>query len=199
MYIQWLVHGVPDAPKATPHITARAKEILQESESRNDWDAGVEVARQYDPERVDKLPRNDWYRLRRFIEVALALKERENRGSGEQQQQEQVDDTVETASVHSTDSTSSLTNERKNLLEGLDVRCFFLTESREDLCRTIDERCEQMLWNGLVQEVAGLLREGKLLPEHTVSKAIGYRQTIDYLAQRGLEDRDARAFNAYIE
>ena len=41
-----------------------------------------------------------------------------------------------------------ITGERKKSLDGLDVRCFFMYEDRDDLYHTIDSRCEDMLANG---------------------------------------------------
>ena len=33
--------------------------------------------RKYDPVRADKLARNDWYRMRRYLEIALSLRDAE--------------------------------------------------------------------------------------------------------------------------
>jgi hypothetical protein len=33
--------------------------------------------RKYDPIRADKLVRNDWYRMRRYLEIALSLRDAE--------------------------------------------------------------------------------------------------------------------------
>ena len=41
-----------------------------------------------------------------------------------------------------------LLGERTIVLPGLDLRCFFLSEERDELYHCIDSRCEDMLFNG---------------------------------------------------
>ncbi len=200
MWIQWLVHGIPDAPKATPELTKRAKDMLREAEEGGNWYAGVAIARPFDPVRVDQLPMNDWYRLRRVIEIGLALQDRDTEKQSSSEKTSAAEKAVGSTSESDTEEVSAvLTNERHNLLQGLDVRCFFLSESREELCRTIDDRCEQMLRAGLVQEVCNLFTSGVLRPEYTVSRAIGYRQTLEYLCQRDLGDGDVTSLAKFAE
>ena len=192
MWLQWLVQGTPDAPKAEPHIIARVDDMLrpfdQEDKEGPDWSTAAAILEEHDPVRFKTLSRNDWYRLRRYLEVALSVQE------------------------NSGDNSKTLENVRVPNLPGLDLRCFFLSEDREQLYRCIDARCEQMLHMGLVQEVAELVKSETLTPATSVSKAIGYRQTIDYMAKRiamqeqqrvhgtelGLEV-DLKTFGEYIE
>ncbi len=61
-----------------------------------------------------------------------------------------------------------------------DVRCWFLYRSREYLYSRIEARCDAMLKEGLLDEVLHLEKEG-LLENISASKAIGYRQCLDYL------------------
>ena len=181
MWIQWLVHGMPDAPKADPSIVRQAEALLKEASDAGDWDAGVEVLRQLDPVRVATLGRNDWYRLHRYLEVALSLRSKPSSGVGGGDGSE----AVAASSGEGVDGTgggpSQVTGERVKLLSELDVRCFFLSESREQLYRCIDSRCQEMLKTGLVNEVANLLLEERLTPAAVPARAIGYRQTIEYL------------------
>ena len=95
MWLQWLVYGIPDAPKATERVAEEAAELLLESETQGDWEAAMQIIRlgqvkysasaiapmatirKYDPVRADKLARNDWYRMRRYLEIALSLRDAE--------------------------------------------------------------------------------------------------------------------------
>lgn len=194
MWVQWLVHGKPDAPEATTEITEQARAMLNEAENDRDWYAAVEIVREYDRVRIDKLAKNDWYRLRRYLEVGLSFRQA---GNEDRNVADYGDDTHD---VHISDTQFSPTGVRTPVLSGLDVRCFFVGEEREDLYRTIDDRCEDMLRGGLLQEVNSLLQTDILLPEYKVSKAIGYRQTLDYLLdRRQRQDGDVKTFQKYVQ
>ena len=43
MWIQWLVHGMPDAPKANAEVIKRAEEMLRSYQENNDWEGAVAV------------------------------------------------------------------------------------------------------------------------------------------------------------
>lgn len=181
MWIQWLVHGIPDAPKADGETVLEVNAMLKEHECEGDWNTAVKLLAEYDPNRAYQIGKNDWYRLHRFLEVAVSM--RKNRG------------------INSTDEKAeffSLTGQRTPLLSHLDLRCFFLSEDREQLYRCIDMRCEDMLRMGLFEEVTQLILDGTLTPETPSARAIGYRQTIDYLCNPRWEALSIPAFNAYV-
>lgn len=60
------------------------------------------------------------------------------------------------------------------------MHCWFLYRARPELYSRIETRCDAMLQEGLVDEVSQLLKSG-LLENPSASKAIGYRQVLDYL------------------
>jgi tRNA dimethylallyltransferase len=191
MWVQWLVHGKPDAPEATTEITEQARTMLNNAETERDWYAAVEIVREYDPVRIDKLAKNDWYRLRRYLEVGLSVQRNGNSGRNTSDYEDDSDSLLDS---------DPLTGVRSPMLNGLDVRCFFIGEKREDLYLTIDDRCEDMLRGGLLQEVASLLQTDTLMPEHKVSKAIGYRQSLDFLLdRRQRKDGDVSAFQKFVK
>jgi tRNA dimethylallyltransferase len=64
-----------------------------------------------------------------------------------------------------------------------EVRATELVREMDDLVQRIDQRVQQMLRAGLVEEVRGLLSRG-LKENPSAAKAIGYRETIDFLAGR---------------
>jgi len=167
MYIDWLLKGTPDAPKTSDEAISRATEMLAKFQQNDekDWPGAVEFvvtkfkADKSVVDRVGILASNDWYRLRRILEIKLCASE--------------------------TDSDDNLfTNQRKGALKelGYDVRCFFLCPTdRKTHCHVVDERCEDMLIEGLIGECCDLVLEGKINEEGQVGKAIGYRQVLSYL------------------
>ena len=64
--------------------------------------------------------------------------------------------------------------------EEYDFYCWFLYRSRENLYRRIEERCDEMLKKGLIEEVKGLIGDG-LCDNKSASQAIGYRHCLEYL------------------
>ena len=75
MYLQWLVQGTPDAPKASESIEKKAEELLKEAENGGQWEEAIKILSEYDESRANSLGKNDWYRMRRYLEVALSLEE----------------------------------------------------------------------------------------------------------------------------
>jgi len=73
-----------------------------------------------------------------------------------------------------------------------DFRLWFLHYPREILYSKIEERCDQMVENGLVEEVKEMIQRG-LLENSSASSAIGYKQTLAYLKSEGKEE-DYREF-----
>jgi tRNA A37 N6-isopentenylltransferase MiaA len=96
------------------------------------------------------------------------------------------------------ESESVVTGKRTPVLPGLDIRGFFVSEDREQLYHYIDTRCESMLKAGLFQEVTGLIEKDLLTPDSIAARAIGYRQTIDYLCRSDWKPFDAKAFDFYV-
>lgn len=61
-----------------------------------------------------------------------------------------------------------------------DFRCWFIYYPRESLYRRIEERCDRMIENGLLDEVRDLDQRGIRL-NTAAAQAIGYRQALEYL------------------
>jgi tRNA dimethylallyltransferase len=68
-----------------------------------------------------------------------------------------------------------------------DYRNWFLYYPKEILYKKVDQRCDEMIEMGLIEEVKKLLKEN-LLKNSSASQAIGYRQTIDYLNSKKTKD-----------
>jgi len=73
-----------------------------------------------------------------------------------------------------------------------EIRLTELTREKDDLDRRIDARVQEMLRAGLVDEVRRLLPLG-LKENPSAARAIGYRETIDFLEGRLAEDELAHA------
>lgn len=173
MWIEWLVRGVPDAPKPTAEVALKAEQFIAEYQKFGQWEQAIRATTQFvkNTERILKLSANDWYRLQRYIEVELSLEEYSNMPGNYDDMTSELNE----------DTGYCLTGQRANRLNEFDLRCFFLTEEREQLYRTIDERCVDMIERGLFEEVTELFINGHLNSSNMVSKSIGYRQTLNYL------------------
>ena len=192
MYLQWLVHGRPDASKPSPAAVAQAQEEMAVFQTNDDWEGAVNHVAGYGPifaQRITKLCGRDWYRLRRTLEIALSVQEQQLQGQEGSSDKRQSEVLIE----------KLFTGEREGGLEsyGYDVRCFFLCpDDRMKHTELVDERCEVMLTRGLLNETTSLRLAGQL-PE-MAARAIGYRQTLDYLEREGAKDGDDDALNEYL-
>jgi len=193
MYLQWLVHGRPDASKPSLTAVAQAQNEMTSFQSSDNWEGAVHHVASHGPifeQRIAKLCGRDWYRLRRTLEIALTAQE-------EQQQKQGLRE--DDKAKHNDIIEKLFTGERVGGLDtlGYDVRCFFLCpDDRMKHTELVDERCEIMLTRGLLDETASLYLAGEL-PE-MAARAIGYRQTLDYLEREGAKDGDEDALNEYL-
>lgn len=183
LYLRWYIYGKPAVPKASMEITSAVCSELMDLQRNGQWDAAVElVAKAGDP-KAQFLPLNNWYRLRRSLEIirssgsppsAFSLPYDSFRG--------QPDSRLSGPSV---DGTADLNNLQENPAKDLDYEfiCLFLTSPRLDLYRSIDLRCEEMLMEtgGLLSEASWLLDMGLRPNINSSTRAIGYRQAMEYL------------------
>jgi tRNA dimethylallyltransferase len=203
MYLQWLVHGRPDAIKPSAAAVTKAASVVEKFQRQEEGltdleihtnSPGVDEEKGWNgaiahtsslgtlfADRVSKLPGKDWYRLRRTLEVAYTAMDSEN----------------------SEGVIRDLYNgERQGSLEsrGYDVRCFFLCPSdRMAHTAVVDGRCEDMLCSGLLKETMELRSTGQLPDNAQHTRAIGYRQTLKYLERSEFELEDSKAFGSYLD
>lgn len=201
MYLQWLVQGSPDAEKpSSTAVEKAARQIAQFQDQLEDMNGNInedkkwEAATQYVAslgeifaERITKLAGKDWYRLQRMLEVAYTVEEKSDDAK--------FDEKNGNRSLESLYS-----GQREGSLEslGYDVRCFFLCpDDRMRHTKTMDLRCEDMICRGLIKETADLIL-AEQFPD-MAAKAIGYRQTLEYLGRDNATDDDYPAFQEYLE
>jgi tRNA dimethylallyltransferase len=196
MWIQWLVHGIPDAPKGSEEAMQLVETLIGDYDRNNDWDSAMAVLQEYDPSRAGRMMKNDWYRLRRYLAVAIDLSKNKPKGDGTEKLSTE-DTGSDNEEEKKGNEKSLLTAERTPLLPAseYDVRCFFLAEDREELYTIIDERCEQMIFAGLLKETAQLILNNTLTPAELVTKAIGYRQAINYFTSERPSEEDGTSLN----
>jgi tRNA dimethylallyltransferase len=222
MYLRWYVLGKPATTAPTPEITRAVLAELALDEW--DWDRCLARLAAHDPERAAMLHRNDWYRLRRALEVVkstggIGIGGLPLRGGAPCSRRATAAPLSATHMAAGPSSSSAwtdtapaakITTKAPDL--DVDFRCYFLSLPRVELNRRIDARCEDMVWRGLLLETAGLLRgpwaaietgtgpEAGLDAETSKAlsafRAIGYRQAIEYLQHGERTPAGLRAFLA---
>lgn len=139
------------------------------------------VVKAGDP-KAQLLAANDWYRLRRSLEII--------KSSGSPPSafevpynsfRKECDSSV--VDTHDISSPTDVVEEVKSKELDYDFTCFFLSSQRVDLYRAIDWRCEDMVSgsDGILSEARWLLDVGLLPNSNSATRAIGYRQAMEYL------------------
>ncbi|KAB1216518.1 tRNA dimethylallyltransferase 9 [Morella rubra] len=177
------MYGKPDVPKATHEIASQVYLDLADLQRDEDWDAAVQLVVKAGDPKAQFLAVNDWYRLRRSLEII--------KSSGSPPSAFRVPyDSFREQGGDITDSSHDINlsadaPEIKNLKD-LDYEfvCFFLSSRRVDLYKLIDCRCEDMLSgsDGILSEARWLLDTGLLPNSNSATRAIGYRQAMEYLS-----------------
>jgi len=199
MYLRWLIEGKPNTPPSDPEASSMAKTTLRraadeaakraERETREALDADeddafdaaslerVRVAGELagwraamrvlseagDTTASARLAPNDWYRAERALEVVKATGK------------------PVTAFEAPPDALPT---------DKYDFTCVALSSPRLTLYRRIDARVEEMVRDGVLHESASMLLAGLEPGSTPASRAIGYRQTMDFLARRAERRRD---------
>ncbi|XP_022142916.1 tRNA dimethylallyltransferase 9 isoform X2 [Momordica charantia] len=187
LYLRWFIYGKPNVPKASPDIAAEVYSELADLQRDEDWDAAVQLVVNAGDPRAQHLATNDWYRLQRSYEIIKASGSPPSAFQVPYDTFRQECGSSAASSSHVTDysvDTSVDSSEEINLKE-LDYEfiCFFLSSPRLSLYRSIDFRCEDMISgnDGILSEATWLLNSGLLPNSNSATRAIGYRQAMEYL------------------
>lgn len=165
LYLRWYIYGKPDVPKASVEVASEVSSELLRFERKGQWDDAVKYVVEAGDPRARTFPYNNWYRLRRSLEIIRSS------GSPPSAFQIPYDSYRED-------------NEEKHTKElDYDFICIFLSSPRIELYRSIDLRCEEMLMDteGILSEASWLLDIGLLPNMNSATRAIGYRQAMEYL------------------
>ncbi|KAL1821523.1 hypothetical protein DCAR_0417943 [Daucus carota subsp. sativus] len=201
LYLRWYVYGKPDVPKSSPETVAEVQAEISDLERVGDWDAAVQLVVQAGDSSAQSLPANDWYRIRRKLEI---IKSSGSPPSAFHVPYDSFREQPNSPNVDDFRSSASLKNESlgSRSPEDLDYdfSCFFLSSPRMDLYRSIDFRCEDMVSgsDGILSEAKRLLDLGLQPNSNSATRAIGYRNAMEYLLhckeQGGSSTRDFYAF-----
>ncbi|KAJ0963938.1 hypothetical protein J5N97_029060 [Dioscorea zingiberensis] len=178
LYLRWYMYGKPDVPKSSMEISSEVFSELMHLQERGKWDEAVELVVNAGDPRARSVPYNNWYRLRRSLEIV--------RSSG----------SPPSSFTVPYDAFREQVEMNGGVVKDLDYDfiCLFLSGPRIDLYRAIDLRCEEMLMEteGLLSEASWLLDIGLRPSTNSATRAIGYRQAMEYL----LSCRDAKSCSA---
>ncbi|KAJ4775524.1 tRNA dimethylallyltransferase [Rhynchospora pubera] len=168
LYLRWFLYGKPGVPKARLDIVAAVWAEMEDFQRNGDWCEGVEHVVQAGDPSARTLPVNDWYRLRRKLEIIRSA------GAPPSAFPIPYDE------LRNQDPSTDL--EVKDL--DYEFICIFLSMPRVELYRSIDLRCEEMVRNpdGLLSEASWLLDIGLRPDMNSATRAIGYRQAMIYLS-----------------
>ncbi|GAB2231033.1 hypothetical protein Droror1_Dr00027320 [Drosera rotundifolia] len=183
LYLRWFIYGKPDVPKSSPEIATDVHAQLKNYQRIGDWDAAVQLVFQAGDLRAQSLAANDWYRLRRSLEIIKATGSPPSAFPVPYESfREQLSSPIEDCSVDVAPFANGIDEDH---IDGLDYNfiCFFISSHRRDLYRAIDLRCEDMLSgsDGLLSEAKWLLDIGLLPNMNSATRAIGYKQAMEYL------------------
>ena len=153
------IHALLYGPPLGPPADPATRSLLAEEEARFGIELLYDKLCQLDPLYAATISRNDRHKILRALEIIEI--------SGKK--------------------VSDFSWKTRTVLDVFDFRCWFLFLPRPILYKQLEKRCDQMLEQGLLQEVVKLDREG-IRQNSTASQAIGYRQTLDFLATAKTEE-----------
>eukprot|EP00262_Sarcandra_glabra_P007236 TRINITY_DN19913_c0_g1_i2.p1 TRINITY_DN19913_c0_g1~~TRINITY_DN19913_c0_g1_i2.p1 ORF type:complete len:458 (-),score=67.07 TRINITY_DN19913_c0_g1_i2:282-1655(-) len=185
LYLRWYIYGKPAVPKSSLEIASEVYSELMHLQKNGDWDAAVQLAVKAGDPRAKLLPSNDWYRLRRSLEIIKSTGSPPSAFRVPYDSfKEQLDSRIPNPSYAGIVATDGPEEHISKDLD-YDFICFFLSTQRVDLYRSIDLRCEEMLTGspGILSEATQLLKMDLRPNTNSATRAIGYRQAMEYLLQ----------------
>lgn len=160
------MHAFLYGPPLGPPTDPAIRALLAEEEARFGIELLYDKLAQFDPTYAATISKNDRHKILRALEIVEI--------SGRK--------------------VSDFSWKARNPLPFFNNRCWFLYLPRLQLYKRLEMRCEEMLGQGLLEEVVALDRAG-IRANATASQAIGYRQTLDFLDSGKTPDDYA----AYVE
>lgn len=146
------LHSLMYGPPNGPPSVPELRQSLEEEIEAQGPEALFQRLKQLDPQYASTITKNDKQKIVRALEIITLTGKK----------------------------VSQLSWKGRKTPQNYDFRCWFLYRPRDSLYKIIDQRCDEMIEKGLIQEVERLLDEG-LLENSSACQAIGYRQAIDYL------------------
>ncbi|GMN54407.1 hypothetical protein TIFTF001_023529 [Ficus carica] len=183
LYLRWFIYGKPDVPKASQEVAAEVYSELADLQKNDDWDAAVQLVVKAGDPKAQLLAVNDWYRLRRSLEIIKSSGSPPSAFQVPYDSFRKQSDSAATNGSHDINSSVDVVEDKKSKELDYDFNCFFLSSQRLELYKSIDFRCEDMLLggDGLLSEARWLLDIGLLPNSNSATRAIGYRQAMEYI------------------
>ena len=146
------IHALLYGPPSGPPTDLSVRKALQKEEEKYGIEFLYDKLRAFDPAYAETITPTDKHKVIRALEI-IEL-------SGKK--------------------VSDFSWKRRTRLPYCDWRSWFVFRPRNILYKLLESRCEEMLQQGLLEEVVELDRAG-IRSNLTASQAIGYRQTLDFL------------------
>ena len=146
------IHTLLYGPPSGPPSDPVVRKTLEKEANERGIDFLFEHLKTLDPEYAATVTQNDQHKIVRALEIMQISGKR----------------------------VSDFSWKTRPLLPAYDFRCWFLYMPKPLLHDRLAARCDQMLKEGLVEEVSRLEKEG-LRENNSACHAIGYRQTLDFL------------------
>lgn len=162
------IHTAIYGPPSGPPSVAELRHYLEKELERVGIQAMFSKLEELDPAYAATITKNDKQKVVRALEII--------RLTGEK--------------------VSSLSWKDRRHPSDYDFRCWFLYRPKEFLYRRINERCEEMIAEGFIEEVRSLVARG-ILCNSSASQAIGYRQALDFLNGSGSDEEFADFINKF--
>lgn len=158
------LHSLLYGPPSGPPSVPELRQILEEECDRLGSEALYERLKRLDPQYANTISKNDKQKIVRALEIVTLTGKK----------------------------VSKLSWKSRCKPQNYDFRCWFLFRPRESLYKRIDQRCEEMVTAGFLDEVKALDKQG-LRTNSSAAQAIGYRQALEFLDSRQTKE-DYRHF-----
>ena len=146
------LHSLLYGPPSGPPSMPELRKSLEEEIERLGCETLYERLKHFDPQYAASITKNDKQKIIRALEIVTLTGK----------------------------MVSKLSWKARCYPQNYNFRCWFLHRPRENLYKRIEARCDKMIEQGLLQEVATLDKMG-LRSNTSASQAIGYRQALEFL------------------
>ncbi len=160
------IHAFLYGPPEGPACDPRIRAQLAEEAERFGIELLYDKLAQVDPEYAATVSRADRHKILRALEIIEISGKR----------------------------VSDFSWRKRSPIPFFDHRCWFVFWPREILYTRLEKRCDEMLAQGLLEEVVHLDRAG-IRQNRTAAQAIGYRQTLEFLDTA----RTAHDYEVYVD
>jgi tRNA dimethylallyltransferase len=145
------LHSLLYGPPSGPPSVPEIRQSLEEEGERLGFEVLYERLKQLDLQYANTLTKNDKQKIVRALEIITLTGKK----------------------------VSKLSWKARKKSQTYDFRCWFLHRPRNHLYDLIDKRCEHMLSQGFLEEVADLVKKG-LRSNTSAAQSIGYRQALEF-------------------